>query len=214
MLGAARLTRQVLRVPAAAQAVRRPALLPLARPCLCAHRDYAAAASAAAEDDGTQMAPGREAFGKLGGRAPKGQAKTRKPRAKKKSLPKPGKVTPAELHALGKDMGFTDEMITNPDLLDIMLLEAERRQEEARSEKDNALVRALEQRLNVEMAMAKALWNETGGFGSGTSQFKPARLAMAPPAKGIKELAGKGEAILNGVESDGAGEPTTEAAVL
>ena len=189
-------------------------------PCLCAHRDYAAAAASAAVDadaalDLTERAPDLR---KLGGRAPKGQARTRKPRVKKskRALPKEGKVTAAELHALGKDMGFSDEMITNPDLLDIMLLEAGRRQEEAQLKKDNALYVALARRLNAEMTMAKVLWNETGGFSSGTSQFKPARLAMAPPAKGIKELAGKGEAILGGAngEEDGPGEPTKEAATL
>ena len=140
-------------------------------------------------DGGTQ--PARAGFGKLAGRAPKG-ARKRKPRPTKKrvavSAAAAGKVSAVELRALGKELGWDDEMIKNPDLLDILLVESARRQEDAARMKDTALFTALAGRLEVEFRTAKNLWNDTGGFGNKLSQFKPASAVRGPPPKSAKTL--------------------------
>ena len=150
----------------------------------------AAAAAAAAAADPPADKSGRQAFGKLGGRAPKG-TRTRKPRpARKKpaSVPAAGTVSASELRALCKELGWDDEMIKNPDLLDILLVESARRQEDAARLKDTALYSALAKRLETEFKEAKSLWNDTGGFGNNLSQFKPASAVRGPPPKSAKTL--------------------------
>jgi hypothetical protein len=129
-------------------------------------------------------------FGKLAGRAPKG-AQKRKPRPTKKRVAGAGaaaKVSAVELRALGKELGWDDEMIKNPDLLDILLVESARRQEDAARLKDTALFTALAGRLDAEFRTTKNLWNDTGGYGNKLSQFKPASAVRGPPPKSAKTL--------------------------
>lgn len=124
----------------------------------------------------------RPAFSKLAGRAPKGKTRKRQPR------PAAGKVSAVELRALGKELGWDDEMIKNPDLLDILLVESARRQEDAARMKDTALYTALAERLQTEFRVIKNLWNDTGGYGNKLSQFKPASAVRGPPPKSAKTL--------------------------
>ena len=152
----------------------------LTAPCLCGSLARLRLLSTEAQRETERES--RPAFNKLAGRAPKGKARKRQPR------PAAGKVSAIELRALGKELGWDDEMIKNPDLLDILLVESARRQEDAARMKDTALFTALAERLQAEFRVAKNLWNDTGGYGNKLSQFKPASAVRGPPPKSAQTL--------------------------